>query len=79
MREVSQLAVDILNSPSMLPISLGIFGNWGAGKLSLLKLIEARLRCGAGGSARCRSGSRSLLCTGAQYRSCAPSAGFIGE
>ena len=27
--EVSQLAVDILNSPGMLPVSVGIFGNWG--------------------------------------------------
>ena len=38
--EVSQLAVNILKSPGMLPVSLGIFGNWGAGKSSLLKLIE---------------------------------------
>jgi len=32
--EVSQLAVDILTSPSMLPVSLDVFGNWGAGKSS---------------------------------------------
>jgi len=42
--EVSQLAVNILTSPSMLPVSLGVFGNWGAGKSSLLKLIENDLR-----------------------------------
>lgn len=42
--EVSQLAVDILTSPGMLPVSLGVFGNWGAGKSSLLKLIERSLR-----------------------------------
>lgn len=41
--EVSQLAVDILNSPGMLPVSVGVFGNWGAGKSSLLKLIEHQL------------------------------------
>lgn len=41
--EVSQLAVDILASADMLPISLGIFGNWGIGKSSLLNLIEADL------------------------------------
>ncbi len=41
--EVSQIAVDILNSPGMLPVSLGIFGNWGAGKSSLLNLIEQAL------------------------------------
>lgn len=38
--EVSQLAVDILAESKMLPISIGIFGNWGAGKSSLLKLLE---------------------------------------
>ena len=41
--EVSQLAIDVLNSPGMLPISIGVFGNWGAGKSSLLKLIESQL------------------------------------
>lgn len=41
--EVSQLAVDILSADGMLPVSVGIFGNWGAGKSSLLKLIEQRL------------------------------------
>lgn len=38
--EVSQLAVDILAESKMLPISIGVFGNWGAGKSSLLKLLE---------------------------------------
>lgn len=42
--EVSHLAVDILTSPGMLPVSVGIFGNWGAGKSSLLKLIEHDLK-----------------------------------
>lgn len=41
--EVSQLAVDILTSDGMLPVSIGVFGNWGAGKSSLLKLIEQNL------------------------------------
>lgn len=41
--EVSQLAVDILTADQMLPVSVGIFGNWGAGKSSLLKLIEKKL------------------------------------
>lgn len=42
--EVSELAVDILTTPGMLPVSLGIFGQWGAGKSSLLKLIEKELK-----------------------------------
>lgn len=42
--EVSQLAVDILTSSSMLPVSLGVFGNWGAGKSTLLQLIDNDLR-----------------------------------
>ena len=41
--EVSNLAVDILMSPDMLPVSIGIFGNWGAGKSSLLRLIEQQI------------------------------------
>lgn len=41
--EVSDLAVDILSAKDMLPISIGVFGNWGAGKSSLLKLIETKL------------------------------------
>ena len=32
--EVSNLAVDILTTPDMLPVSIGVFGNWGAGKSS---------------------------------------------
>ncbi len=46
--EVSQLAVNILESPGMLPVSIGIFGNWGAGKSSLLKLIESDLKSNGG-------------------------------
>lgn len=42
--EVSKMTVDILTSPEMLPISIGIFGNWGAGKSSLLKLVEKELK-----------------------------------
>ncbi|MEY8116038.1 P-loop NTPase fold protein [Providencia rettgeri] len=41
--EVSQLAVDVLSTEGMLPVSIGIFGNWGAGKSSLLELIEQKL------------------------------------
>jgi hypothetical protein len=41
--EISEQAVDVITSPGMLPISLGVFGNWGAGKSTLLKLIEKDL------------------------------------
>lgn len=41
--EVAQIAVDIITSTKMLPVSIGIFGNWGAGKSSVLKLIEGEL------------------------------------
>ncbi|MGE4745554.1 KAP family P-loop NTPase fold protein [Yersinia enterocolitica] len=41
--EVSSLAVDILKSENMLPVSIGVFGNWGAGKSSLLKIIEKQI------------------------------------
>lgn len=41
--EVSQLAVDVISTEGMLPVSIGIFGNWGAGKSSLLELIEQKL------------------------------------
>lgn len=42
--EVSQLAVSVISSREMLPISMGIFGNWGAGKSSLLKMIDRDLK-----------------------------------
>ena len=31
--EVSQLAVDVLTTKNMLPVSIGIFGNWGASQI----------------------------------------------
>lgn len=42
--EVSDLVVDILSQDEMLPVSIGIFGNWGSGKSSLLRLIEKNLK-----------------------------------
>lgn len=42
--EVSSLAIDIISSPKMLPVSIGIFGNWGSGKSSMLNLIETQLK-----------------------------------
>ena len=37
--EVSQIVTEILETEAMLPVSIGIFGNWGAGKSSLLNLM----------------------------------------
>ncbi|MBE9045544.1 KAP family P-loop domain protein [Pleurocapsales cyanobacterium LEGE 10410] len=50
--EISEQAVDVITAPGMLPISLGVFGNWGAGKSTLLKLIEKDLRTSEGLSSR---------------------------
>lgn len=41
--EVSQIVTEILEKDAMLPVSIGIFGNWGAGKSSLLNLIEQEI------------------------------------
>lgn len=41
--EVSQIVTEILGTDTMLPVSIGIFGNWGAGKSSLLNLIEQEI------------------------------------
>lgn len=41
--EVADLAVELLSNKKMLPLSLGIFGGWGAGKSSMLRLLEKRL------------------------------------
>lgn len=41
--EISELVADILATDGMLPVSVGVFGNWGAGKSSLLKLIDQHL------------------------------------
>src|SRR5512145_1556117 len=42
--EVADLAVELLSNPKMLPLSLGVFGGWGAGKSSMLRLLEKKLK-----------------------------------
>ncbi|WP_317482118.1 KAP family P-loop NTPase fold protein [Exercitatus varius] len=42
--EVSQIVTEILETEDMLPVSIGVFGNWGAGKSSLLNLIEQQIK-----------------------------------
>lgn len=41
--EVAELASELISNPKMLPLSLGIFGGWGAGKSSMLRLLECSL------------------------------------
>ncbi|WP_133011379.1 KAP family P-loop NTPase fold protein [Marinomonas flavescens] len=41
--EIAESVADIINTPELLPISVGIFGDWGAGKSTTLKLIESAL------------------------------------
>lgn len=41
--DVAQSVAEVLREPSLLPTSIGVFGTWGVGKSSLLKMIEAEL------------------------------------
>ncbi|MBT7929923.1 ATPase [Candidatus Peregrinibacteria bacterium] len=41
--EVAESVADIINTPELLPISIGVFGDWGAGKSTILKLTETEL------------------------------------
>ncbi|MBS1656012.1 MAG: NTPase, partial [Bacteroidetes bacterium] len=34
----------IIDNPSLLPCSIGIFGDWGSGKSSLMKMIEEKYK-----------------------------------
>ncbi|MBR7538699.1 hypothetical protein KC221_21110, partial [Mycobacterium tuberculosis] len=42
--EASEIVVNVLKNPSMLPISIGVFGSWGTGKSTILNLIEEKIR-----------------------------------
>jgi predicted KAP-like P-loop ATPase len=41
--DIAEAAVDVIGNPALRPVSLGVFGDWGAGKSSLLKQIESQL------------------------------------
>ncbi len=41
--EIAELIAEIIARPSLLPLSLGVFGSWGVGKSSTLRLVEAEL------------------------------------
>lgn len=42
--EVAEMVSELLLDDSLLPISLGIFGGWGTGKSSTLRLVETELK-----------------------------------
>lgn len=41
--DVADLVVDVVSTPTMRPVSVGVFGTWGTGKSTLLNLVEAGL------------------------------------
>ena len=41
--EVADQIATLATNPALLPISIGVFGTWGTGKSTVLKLVEARL------------------------------------
>ena len=41
--EVAELIAELIATPELLPLSLGVFGGWGVGKSSTLRLVEAEL------------------------------------
>ncbi len=41
--EVAELVAELIATPALLPVSLGIFGGWGVGKSSTLRLVEQEL------------------------------------
>lgn len=41
--ELADQIATLATNPTLLPISIGVFGTWGTGKSTVLKLVEARL------------------------------------
>lgn len=42
----ADLLVDVINDDKVLPVTIGVFGDWGSGKSSILKIIEQELTGG---------------------------------
>jgi predicted KAP-like P-loop ATPase len=42
--ETADLVVDVLGREDLRPLSVGVFGGWGAGKSSMVQLIETKLK-----------------------------------
>lgn len=46
--EVAEQVATLVTTPDLLPISVGVFGGWGTGKSTVLRLVEAQLPSGEG-------------------------------
>jgi predicted KAP-like P-loop ATPase len=44
--EVAEQISTLISSPDLLPVSVGVFGTWGTGKSTVLRLTEAKLQSG---------------------------------
>lgn len=42
--EVAELVAELISNSQLLPLSVGIFGTWGTGKSTLLRLVEGELK-----------------------------------
>tara|TARA_R110001583_G_scaffold192614_1_gene359301 strand:- start:9970 stop:11850 length:1881 start_codon:yes stop_codon:yes gene_type:complete len=42
----ADLVVDVINDDKVLPVTIGVFGDWGSGKSSILKIVEEELTGG---------------------------------
>lgn len=42
----ADLLIDVINDETILPITIGVFGDWGSGKSSILKIMEEELTGG---------------------------------
>lgn len=48
--EVADQIAALVSNPSLLPISVGLFGGWGTGKSTILGLVEAQIPKGGSGA-----------------------------
>ncbi|MFK7114672.1 P-loop NTPase fold protein [Flavobacterium oreochromis] len=39
----ADLIIDVINDSDVLPVTIGVFGDWGSGKSSILKIVEKEL------------------------------------
>lgn len=42
----ADLLIDVINDDKVLPVTIGVFGDWGSGKSSILKIVEEELTGG---------------------------------